>query len=261
VVTRLIHGFRVCALPFALALTLIAANVAFAAEIRIGGIDVETQYTGFVGSPTDAGVLTFNDQDNGYADAAPGLVTTSDISALLNADVNFEVALDTSSFNPASGDVRNAVYVGTADNMADIAILSGNTALLTFDVHFLATSQAAHSGSLLGRPDGRIVLGSWLSEQFGVSSNLTVAGGTLNALVGGPGTPAVMEVLMSSLAPEMNRTLRDSGYLNSDFTNGVGTSAESTTWNITIIPEPSTAVLLGFALLGVLAVARRRPSP
>jgi hypothetical protein len=244
------------ALGLVVALAFGAASAALAAEIRIGGIDVETQYNR-PGAPEAAGILTFDDSFNAQNDPEPGVVTTSDLLALIGAEVNFEVALDTSSFDPVTGDVRDAVYIATADNMPDIVMMSGNTALLTFDVHFIATSQAAHSGSLLGRPDGRIVLGNPVIEQFGVASNLTVAGGTLNALVGGVGTRAVMELLMSSLDPQMTRALRDGGYLNLNFTNGHGTDGESTTWNITIVPEPTTAVLLGFALLGVVAAARR----
>jgi hypothetical protein len=250
-------------MALAAGLALLAANAASAAPIHIGGVDVETQYTGFVGAPTDAGVLTFNDHDNGHADAAPGVVTSSDLAALLGAAVNFEVKLSPldvngDPFDPAAGDVRLAQFIGLG-SMPEITIVDNTaTVLLAFQVHLLDVQQAAHSGTPIGTPDGKIVLGNPQIENFGIASNLTVAGGTLSALVGGVGTPAVMELLMSSLNPEMTKALRDSTYLNTDFSNGVGTSLESTTWNITIIPEPSTAVLLGFALLGVLASARRR---
>ncbi len=254
--TRLAHRSWLGKVGFAVGLALLTANVASAVGIHIGGIDVETQYNR-PGAPVAGGILTFDDAFNGFNTPEPGLVTTSDLAALLGATVDFEVALDTSSFNPVTGDVRDAVYIGTGA-APEIFMMSGSTVLLSFDVDFIATSQAAHSGSPLGRPDGRIVLGNPELDQLGVASSLTVAGGTLNALVGGFGTPAVMEMLMSSLNPEMTQALRDAGYLNLNFTNGVGTSAETTTWNITIIPEPSTAALLGFSLLGMLAVVRRR---
>jgi hypothetical protein len=237
-------------------LALVAATPAFALGIHIGGIDAETQYNR-PGAPVAAGVLTFDDEFNGFNDAEPGVVTSSDLAALLGADVNLEVALDTSGFDPVTGDVRNAVFIGTGAG-PEIVMMSGNTTLLSFQVHMLDVEQALRAGGILGGPDGTIVLGNPELENFGISSNLTVAGGTLNALVGGVGTPAVMEMLLSSLNPAMTQALRNAGYLNLNFTNGVGTSAESTTWNITIIPEPGTAVLLGFALLGVVAAARRR---
>ena len=239
----------------AVGLALVTAQVAAAVPIHIGGIDAETQYNR-PGAPASAGILTFDDSDNGYDASQPGLVTTSDIPALLGADVNLEVALDTSSFDPVTGDVRDAQFIGTGA-MPEITLMSGSTALLAFQVHLLDVQQALHSGSALGKPDGKIALGNPQLDQFGISSNLTVAGGTLNLLVGGVGTRAVMELLMSSLSPKMNLALRDAGYLNLNFTNGVGTSQESSTWNITIVPEPSTAVLFGFALLGVVAAARR----
>jgi hypothetical protein len=232
------------------------ASATSAAPIHIGGIDAETQYNR-PGAPQAPGILTFDDAFNGFNVAEPGSVTSSDIPALLGADVDLEVALDTSSFNPVTGDVRAAQFIGTGPG-SEIAIMSGANILLAFDVVLLDVQQALHSGSPLGRPDGKIVLGNPELANYGTASILSVAGGTLNALVGGVGTPAVMELLMSSLNPAMNQPLRDAGYLNLNFTNGVGISAVSTTWNITIVPEPSTAALLGFSLLGMLAVVRRR---
>jgi hypothetical protein len=239
----------------ALGLALVTAHAASAVPIHIGGTDAETQYNR-PGAPASAGILTFDDADNGYDASQPGRVTTSDIAALIGADANLEVALDTSAFDPVTDSVSDAQFIGTGA-MPEITLMSGSTVLLAFQVHLLDVQQALHSGSVLGRPDGKIALGNPQLDQFGIASNLTVAGGTLNLLVGGVGTRAVMELLMSSLSPKMTLALRDAGYLNLNFTNGVGTSQESSTWNITIVPEPSTAVLLGFALLGVVAAARR----
>ncbi len=64
---------------------------------------------------------------------------------------------------------------------------------------------------------------------------------------------------MATITPALLVSTDRQGYLNTSFTSGVGAPPVATTnWNLTIIPEPSTAALLGFSLLGVLAVARRR---
>lgn len=228
---------------------LLTSSAAFAATIAIGGTDDETQYTASIG------ILSFDDATN-----SPGLVTTSDVAGLIGAEINLELMLDTSSFDPVTGDVRDAVFIGTGPG-AEITIVSGEMVLLALDVDFVQVTSAPHSEGNLGKPVGKITLGNPLIEEYGDTSALTVAGGTLSELFGGVGEPAVLHVFMTSLAPAMTKDLRDSGYLALDFTNGVGGAAESTTWNITVgaIPEPGTAVLLGFALLGLAAARRRAP--
>lgn len=228
---------------------------------QIGGVDSETAYNGFDGVPAGQnGILTFDDAFNGFNDPEQGQVTTSaQVPALIGGKVYFEALLDTSAFVPATGDVRDAVFIGTGAG-PEITILSpidNTTVLLAFDIDFIEVTQGIPSGGL-GGATGTIILGNPQESEYGITSQLQVAGGTLNALVGGVGTPAVMEMLMSALAPTMTKALRNAGYLNTDFTNGVGGSLEDTTWNITIIPEPSSAVLVGVALVGLVAIARRR---
>jgi hypothetical protein len=142
----------------ALGLALITAQAASAVPIHIGGIDAETQYNR-PGAPASAGILTFDDADNGYDASQPGRVTTSDIAALIGADANLEVALDTSAFDPVTDSVSDAQFIGTGA-MPEITLMSGSTVLLAFQVHLLDVQQALHSGSVLGRPDGKIALGN-----------------------------------------------------------------------------------------------------
>jgi hypothetical protein len=241
----------------ATAIALGAAAPAAALEINIGGIDTETQYN-HPGAPYAPGILTFDDSFNGWNNPEPGVVTSADllVAALLGADVNFEVLLDTSGFNPATGDVRDAVFIGTGLG-PEITMMSGNTVLLAFDVQFIEVTQAIPNGTL-GGPTGTIILGNPLVTEIGVTSELTVSGGSLNALVGGVGTKAAMELLLSSLNPTMTKTLRNAGYLNSNFTNGVGLPAVSATWNIRVnVPEPQTALLVAGGALALVAAARR----
>jgi hypothetical protein len=229
---------------------LLTSSAALAIDIEIGGVDAETRYT------ASTGVLSFDD-----ATGTPGLVTTSEIPGMVGAEIDLELMLDTSSFDPATGDVRDAVFIGTGAG-PEITIRSGEIVLLALDVSFVEVTSAAHSGSPTGQPDGKITLGNPLFEEYGITSVLTVAGGTMSDSYGGVGQPATLHLFMSSLNPKMTKSLRNSGFLGLDFTNGLGTTAESTTWNITVdpplVPEPGTAALLGAALLGLAAAARRR---
>ena len=137
----------------AVGLVLVAANVASALEIHIGGIDVETQYTGFVGSVAGCGRLTFDDAENGSTLPPPGLVTTSDLAALLGADVDFEVALDTSgSIQPRETCATPVHRDGTRPrNLHD----QRQHHLLLSTWTSSRSRRQPIPGAPLGRPDGR----------------------------------------------------------------------------------------------------------
>jgi hypothetical protein len=250
-----------CALLAALVGWLVAAPTAGAAVITIGGIDTESQYTG-AGTPSaDAGILTFDDQLNGMNVAEPGVVTSSDIAALVGKSVAFEVILGATQqngdpFDPVTSSVRQARFLGTSSH--DFRIYDNLTAttLLAFDIVHIDVTNATRAITGLD-PDGSITLGD--PTATATSSLLLISGGTLNAVAGGIGTPARLQVQFITLTPPILVKADFTGYLNGNFTSGFGASPVSTsTWDLTIIPEPSTAALVGFSLLGMVAVARRR---
>ncbi len=256
-----------------LAAALLVAAPTAALEIHIGGIDANSQYTGFdtllsPPSPLAAGVLTFDDQFNQTNTPELGRVTSYDLPALnliqgLNqAKVTFEAILGPThqqggSFDPATDNVKQAIFLGTPG--ADFTILDpidNMTTLLAFELNFIEVTGATKAVTGVD-PDGSILLGD--PTATATTSKLVLVGGTLAHLVGGIGTPARLEILMGTLTPPILVRGDFTGYLNVNFLSGVGDPPVATTvWNLTIIPEPSTAALLGFSLLGILTVARRR---
>jgi hypothetical protein len=262
VIERRASGLRRSRAPLAaLVAWLFAAPTAEAAVISMGGIDIESQYTGAGTASTDAGILTFDDALNGMNDAEFGLVSTSDIAALVGKSVDFEVILSANQpngdpFDPASDNIRNARFLGTGSYGFRIFDDLTSTTLLAFNVVHIDVTNATWAVAGID-PDGTITLGD--PTETATSSLLVVSGGTLNTLAGGIGTEARLQVQFVTLTPALLVKGDLSGYLNDDFTSGFGASPVSTsTWDLTIIPEPSTAALLGFSLLGLVAIARRR---
>jgi hypothetical protein len=275
---KLREGRSATALGVLAAALLIAAPAA-ALEIHIGGIDRNSQYTGFetdppeLPPPADAGIFTFDDQFNQMNAPELGEVSSYDLPAL-NLDqggtwakVDFEAILGPVSrqglnFNPATDSVAQAIFLSTPQPLnqpqADFTILDpidNMTVALAFELNYIEVTQTGWAGA--ADPDGRIVLGD--STATATSSRLVLVGGSLNHLVGGIGVQARLEITLATLTPPILVRGDRRGYLNANFLSGVGaTPVATTTWNLTIIPEPSTAALLGFSLLGVLAVARRR---
>jgi hypothetical protein len=250
-----------------LAVALLIAVPAAPLEIHIGGVDANSQYTGAGLPVTDAGIFTFDDQSNPMNTPELGRVTSYDLPALnliqgLNhAKVNFQAILGPTSqlgtdFDPATGSVAQAIFLGTpGPDLYFLDPIDGMTVLLAFDLDYIEVTQTGWANA--ADPDGRIVLGD--STAAATSSRLVVAGGSLNYLVGGIGTGARLEVTFATLTPPILVRGDRIGYLNTNFLSGYGAPPVATTvWNLTIIPEPSTAVLLGFALLGVVAAARRK---
>jgi hypothetical protein len=240
---------------------LLVAPAAGAFEIQIGGTDIETPYTGAGTGSGQAGILTFDDPLNEFNDSTPGVVTTSDIGALLGKSVAFEVILgpdrpNGNPFNPATDNLKQARFLGTGG--FEFKIYDGGTVLLALDIAHIDVTNATKRVAGID-PDGSITLGDPTADA--TSSLLVVSGGSLNNLVGGIGAEARLQVQLISLTPPILVRGDFSGYLNDNFTSGIGAAPVSAaTWDLSIIisPEPSTATLFGFSLLGLVAVARSR---
>jgi hypothetical protein len=266
---------KVWVLPLVVALC--AAAPALATPIAVlGGIDDVGQYacpagSGPLPSSTCFGTLSFDGPDMG---SDPGEVTSADpptnptlAAAVLGAEVSLEVVLGPWKnnqwgivpFDPANTRVDRARFLGDGSDFVIRDPLSGNV-LLAFDVNFIDVSSFTLENPPAD-PDGSLTVGAFSEASYGQFSALTLSGGTLNQLAGGPGQRAVLSVQMITLLPGLNFGL-GKGYLGSNFLSGVGASPESgAVWDLTIlpnvIPEPSTAALVGFGLLGLIASARR----
>jgi len=244
---------------------LVLSIFAFAGEssalYTLGGIDVETQYTGAGTASSEAGILTFDDALDGYNSTQDGIVTTYSIGldALLNKSVAFEALLGPTrpnglAFDPAVDNLKQARFIGTGGY--EFRIYDGSTTLLALDLVYLDVTNG--TWAVTPDPDGSITLGD--PTLSATSSLLHVSGGSLNQLVGGIGSEARLQIQLVTLSVPILAKADLKGYLNDNFTSGVGSPPVSTaTWELAInpIPEPGTASLLGFALLGLVGIARR----
>jgi hypothetical protein len=244
------------AVLLAVALAVGAASTAGATPLRIDAVDVQSQYTGFSPVVADSGVFTFNDTFNGTNPSPErGTVTASDVAGLLSGRVDLEIVLDTSSFNPATSTPVGAPFVGTGPG-PEIVIWdpTETTVLLAFDVDFIDVTVVAPFG------DGSLTLGTPNLPDYGLSSQLSVSGGTLAGTVGGIGTRAVLEIIIDSPSPQLT-TANLFGYLNDSFTVGIPGSPPVGQVDIAIvIPEPSVFALGATALVALVLRSRRRPA-
>ncbi len=241
---------------------------ATAAPIEIGGVDVQSQYTGFVpvppdtDPPADAGVFTFYDSINGSnPNPEPGTVTTeSQTLGLIGGRVELEIMLDTSSFDPATGSLLDASFIGTGAT-PEIVIWDSTqtTVLLAFDVSFVDV--AVFTPEIPGLTDSIITLGDSVPDSLGVLSSLSVVGGTLASAVGGEGTLAVLRLTISKPDPQVTVT-NFVGYLDDSFAVGIPGDPPTlgVNWEITIVPEPGTFLLVCGSLAAFAALSRRRRS-
>lgn len=234
---------------------------AAALGIELSGVDLQSQYTGFNPVVTDSGVFTFHDTVNGTNPSPePGTVTTeSHPLGLVGGRIDLEIMLDTSSFDPATGNLLGAPFIGTGvPNEIMIWDSTQTTVLLAFGVDFIdVTGVTPQFPPYL--PDSIITLGENVLSGLGVSSRLVVQGGTKAADVGGIGTEAVLQLTISNPDPQVTTTNLN-GYLDDSFVVGIPGDPPTygVNWEITIVPEPSTALLLGGSLLAWTALARRR---
>jgi hypothetical protein len=247
------------------------------ASIHIGGVDVQTEFTKPTAVSGTPGLLSFSDAFNSGNNPEPGVVTSSDLVGFnllgVNARAFFDVILsplqedDATPFNPATNNINLASFQGVTPTAFTIYQPQSSTGpgqnvpvdiLLTFSVSFIDVTNARQASTIPGvDPDGQIKLGN--PEAIDVTSLLTVTGGSLAGLVGGVGTQARLEVLFVTPNPAILTKADLVGYFADNWTGGnAAQPVSATTWNLTIIPEPSTAALVGVALVGLVAIARRR---
>lgn len=245
------------ALLLAAVMAMGTASGASAVSFRIDAVDTQSQYTGFTPTPVaNSGVFTFNDTANGLNVPEPGQVTASEATGIpVNSLVDLEIALDTSGFDPATGSLASATFVGTGPG-AELLIWdpTGSTVLLALDIDFIDVTTVGPKPFF----DGSFTMGAPSLTQYGLSSQLQVVGGTQAASVGGIGTRAVLEILVDSPVPEVSTT-NVSGYLNDSFVVGLPDTPPVGQVDIALtIPEPGGLLLGAAAVLAGLGVARRR---
>lgn len=247
------------------AAVLLSAGLAHA--IAIGGVDAQSQYSGYTPVDAESGVFTFEDSLNGSNPSPePGTVTTADnpaLAALVGAVIDLEIQLDTSGgFDPATDSILDATFVGTGA-WPEIMIWEDETRttlLLALDVDFVNVTQILPSFPPFIPCCGSFTLGQPELSTLGVQSRLVVAGGSFAGAVGGVGTEAVLQIFISDPVPSFG-TADVTNFLNDDFTVGFNVNPSSeVTWEIEFVPEPSVALLLGAGLVA-LGAMRGRTSP
>jgi hypothetical protein len=242
-----------------LVLTL-AARVDALPLVRFAGVDVQSQYTGFTPVVGASGIFTFNDTLNGTNPSPePGVVTTEEAGGLglLNGRISLEMDLDTSSYNPATGTVPNARFIGTGP-MPEVLIWNAaqTTVLLAFDIVFVDANTVSSFAIAMGD-----------SEDLGasVNSRLKLVGGSLYgaalAATGGHRL-STLQIIVNRPVPAPTMVASGSpGYLNNSFAAGIGAPSSpppGVNWAISIIPEPATGLLVTLSLVGLSAYSRGR---
>jgi len=236
---------------FPLALTgllaLAASSPAAAAPIALGGVDARSEYTYNAG--TDVGVYTFADTLTGEA----GTVTTADLGGFIGGRITLELLLDTTGFDPTTDNMLDAQFIGTGGNEIVIWDATQTTTLLSFDVDFVDTVQ-------FGIANGSsITIGENTVGGVDVTSRLTVTGGTRAGDVGGIGSPAALKLTLNRPQPAVTLANFQGYWGTSLITVGNGYAPLSASnWDLLIIPEPGTLLLVGLGVAALAGVRRSR---
>lgn len=206
-----------------------------------------------------------NDNTGGlYTTGSPGTVAIDgDIQSVTIAPatttglsgVSFSLDLDlfSQSVIPLGGSNVLAVanFVGSSSITPDFAI-SDNTGVILFGN---LTTQFVMSGFLN--------LAAIVNPTFDGAANIIITGGNPNLVdsLGGLGGTGKLTISggISNFSPSLGALLADTNAFNSNFSfSGTGIITPDAT--APFVPEPSTALLLGGGMLGLLGVSRRARS-
>jgi hypothetical protein len=205
-----------------------------------------------------------------FVTSAAGAVEFSHLGATsvtINAGESFqiELALDNNSASTVFG------VTGILDGMAaaGASVTSGQSA----SAHFVAVCLAPPTGCLGGpltvdnafyNPNDLSASGEYSAgdDSIVIVNALATApsvntGAADPGLIGGDLVPSSLDVTLTLIANIVGVHVLTIGGTFSDGTNVIPIT-EGTTFTVTVIPEPGTAILMGLGLAGLASAGRRR---
>jgi hypothetical protein len=247
---------------------LVSAAAHAISPVFIGGTDAQSSYEGYTDAQPNAGVFTFFDP---AVEATPqkGFVDTPDPNFLsfTNATVDLDIAFNTSVCDPSACAMTAASFEG-ANAGADMIFWpsgGGPMPLLALEVDYIDVVQATPVSG------GNFAMGNQvIGPNMYTTTRLRIVGGSeaaaIIAHVGG--NKALLRLDVNKPKDNTGDKIRaaDLGpsgiWFNEDWTVGLPAliPVGATNFDLLIVPEPATAALLGFSLvgLGLHARARRR---
>lgn len=173
---------------------------------------------------------------------------------VVDTDLRFDMGFISDQVFPGSGpnEIGFLAFFGSAVNVtSDVAITDNSGVILTGDFAGTVTI-----GGVVNKLAGTIN-----APTLAVVGNINITGGNPNLVAALGGISAMAELQLSGdlsdFMPGLNVTVADNTAFNDFFTftaDGIIRPLDPSPF----VPEPSTALLFGFGMLGMLAVSRRR---